>query len=78
MRRGNVLRDLGLGTAGWGDEYGTVTLTSEAQKWLAVPGNIELAEGVTLEMGATYVMTVTNCSAVNGGKFDCTVDFKKL
>ena len=67
-----------FGQAGWGDEYGTVTLTPEAQKYLAVPGNIELAEGVTLEMGATYVMTVTNCSAVNGGKFDCTVDFKKL
>ena len=67
-----------FGQAGWGDEYGTVTLTPEAQKWLAVPGNIELAEGVTLEMGATYVMTVTNCSALNGNKFDCTVDFKKL
>ena len=67
-----------FGQAGWGDEYGTVTLTPEAQKWLAVPGNIELAEGVTLEMGATYVMTVTNCSALNGNKFDCTIDFKKL
>ena len=67
-----------FGQAGWGDEYGTVTLTPEAQKYLAVPGNIELAEGVTLEMGATYVMTVTNCSALNSGKFDCTVDFKKL
>ena len=67
-----------FGQAGWGDEYGTVTLTPEAQKYLAVPGNIELAEGVTLEMGATYVMTVTNCSALNGNVFDCTVDFKKL
>ena len=67
-----------FGQAGWGDEYGTVTLTPEAQKWLSVPGNIELASDVTLEMGATYVMTVTNCSALNSGKFDCTVDFKKL
>lgn len=67
-----------FGQAGWGDEQGTVTLTPEAQKWLSTPGNIELAEGVTLEMGATYVMTVTDCSALNGGKFDCTVDFKKL
>ena len=67
-----------FGQAGWGDEYGTVTLTPEAQKYLAVPGNIELAEGVTLEMGATYVMTVTNCSPLNGNLFDCTVDFKKL
>ena len=67
-----------FGQAGWGDEYGTVTLTPEAQKWLSVPGNIELASDVTLEMGATNVMTVTNCSALNSGKFDCTVDFKKL
>lgn len=63
-----------FGQAGWGDEYGTVTLTPEAQKFLAVPGNIELAEGATLELGATYVMTVTAGPLVDG-KFDVTVDF---
>ena len=42
-------------------------------------GNIELAAGVTLELGAEYVMTVTNCSALDANnKFNCTIDFKKL
>ena len=68
-----------FGQAGWGAEYGTVTLTAEAQKYLGAPGNIELASGVQLEKGATYVMTVTNCTILNSdNKFDCTVDFKKL
>jgi hypothetical protein len=74
-----------FGQAGWGDEWGTVTLTEEAQKYLAVYGNVELlkvdeagSERHPLELGATYVMTVTNCSALNAGKFDCTIDFKKL
>ena len=68
-----------FGQAGWGAEYGTVTLTEEAQKWLSVPGNIELASGVELEQGATYVMTVTDCTPLDGdSKFNCTVDFKKL
>ena len=68
-----------FGQAGWGAEYGTVTLTAEAQKYLGAAGNIELASGVQLEKGATYVMTVTNCTALNSdNKFDCTVDFKKL
>ena len=66
-----------FGQAGWGDEYGTVTLTPEAQKVLAVPGNIELAEGATLELGATYVMTVRP-GALKYGKFDVEVDMKKL
>ena len=65
-----------FGQAGWGDEYGTVTLTPEAQKCLAVPGNVELAEGATLELGATYVMTVT-AGPLNNGKFDVTIDFVK-
>ena len=68
-----------FGQAGWGAEYGTVTLTAEAQKYLGAAGNIELASGVQLEKGATYVMTVTNCTALNSdNKFDCIVDFKKL
>ena len=67
-----------FGQAGWGAEYGTVTLTSEAQKYIAAPGNIELASGATLELGATYVMTVTECSALDAGnKFNCTIDFRK-
>ena len=74
-----------FGQAGWGDEWGTVTLTEEAQKYLGVYGNVELLkvdeaskERHPLELGATYVMTVTNCSALNAGKFNCTIDFKKL
>ena len=68
-----------FGQAGWGAEYGTVTLTDEAKKYLSAPGNIELASGIQLEKGATYVMTVTNCTALNAdNKFDCTVDFRKL
>ena len=65
-----------FGQAGWGDEQGTVTLTPEAQKCLAVPGNVELAEGAALELGATYVMTVT-AGPLNNGKFDVTIDFVK-
>lgn len=78
-----------FGQAGWGDEWKTVTLTDEAKKYLEVDGNAELivdhkddaGEKVykPLELGATYRMTVTNCSAVDGdGKFDVTIDFKKL
>jgi hypothetical protein len=74
-----------FGQAGWGDEWGTVTLTEEAQKYLAVYGNVELLkvdeaskERHPLELGATYVMTVTNCTSLKDSKFDCTIDFKKL
>ena len=74
-----------FGQAGWGDEWGTVTLTAEAQKYLGVYGNVELLKvdesgsaRHPLEIGATYVMTVTNCTDLKSGKFDCTIDFKKL
>ncbi|MGN1210121.1 MAG: DUF5121 domain-containing protein [Candidatus Cryptobacteroides sp.] len=69
-----------FGQAGWGDEMGTVTLTDEAKKYLGLPSNIELvSEETKLELGATYVMTVTaDNSGFTGGKFDCTVDFHKL
>ena len=51
-----------FGQAGWGAEWGTVTLTDEAKKWL----------------GATYVMTVTDCTPLDGdSKFNCTIDFRK-
>jgi len=80
-----------FGQAGWGVEWGTVTLTDEAKKYLTVDGNVELivdhkevVDGEEkkvfkpLELGATYRMTVTNCSAVKDDKFDVTIDFRKL
>jgi hypothetical protein len=68
-----------FGQAGWGVEYNTVTLTDEAAKYLKQDGNMALADGVTLEAGATYRMTVTNCTALDANsKFDCTIDFRKL
>ena len=76
-----------FGQAGWGDEWGTVTLTDEAKKYFEVSGNVELIldhqDGDTkvfkpLEVGAKYRMTVTDCSALNGGKFDVTIDFRKI
>ena len=67
-----------FGQAGWGAEYGTVTLTERAKEWIAVPGNIELASGVQLDLGAEYVMTVTDCTPLDAdNKFNCTVDFYK-
>lgn len=68
-----------FGQAGWGAEYGTVTLTERAKSYLALPGNVELASGVQLELGETYVMTVTDCTPLDAdNKFNCTIDFKKL
>ena len=67
-----------FGQAAWGAEYGTVTLTDEAKKYLQAAGNIELAGGVTLELGAEYVMTVTDCTPLDANnKFNCTIDFRK-
>ncbi len=67
-----------FGQAGWGAEYGTVILTERAKEWIAVPGNIELASGVQLELGAEYVMTVTECTELDANnKFNCKVDFYK-
>ncbi|MBR0322201.1 MAG: DUF5121 domain-containing protein, partial [Bacteroidales bacterium] len=74
-----------FGQAGWGAEWGTVTLTDEAKKWLEVYGNVELIKAdesgtrQPLELGATYVMTVTDCTPLDGdNKFNCTIDFRKL
>jgi hypothetical protein len=74
-----------FGQAGWGAEWGTVTLTDEAKKWLEVYGNVELIKAdesgtrQPLELGATYVMTVTECTPLDGdNKFNCTIDFRKL
>ena len=67
-----------FGQAAWGAEYGTVTLTDEAKKYLQNAGNIELAAGVKLELGAEYVMTVTDLTPLDANnKFDCTIDFRK-
>lgn len=77
-----------FGQAGWGAEWNTVTLTDEAKKYIAQDGNVELIvesnDGGNktykpLEKGATYRMTVTNCSELNAdNKFDVTIDFRKL
>ena len=78
-----------FGQAGWGVEWGTVTLTDEAKKWLEVYGNVELIgkdrkaddsgweTRYPLELGATYVMTVTDCTEAVDSKFNCTIDFRK-
>lgn len=67
-----------FGQAGWGAEYGTVTLTDEAKKLLRKNVNVENIEGVTLEKGETYVMTVKNCTPLDSSdKFNCTIDFRK-
>ena len=78
-----------FGQAGYGVEWRNVTLTDEAQKYLSNQGNVELvvtgkdADGKKiykpLELGATYRMTVTDCSAIGADeKFDVTIDFRKL
>ena len=56
---------------GWGGEMGTVTFTEEAAKYLAQPGNIELASGVKLTKGATYRLTID----LNDGE---KVDFREV
>ena len=58
--------------------YDKVTLTDEAKKYLQAAGNVELAAGVQLELGAEYVMTVTDCTPLDANnKFNCTIDFRK-
>ena len=67
-----------FGQAAWGAEYDKVTLTDEAKKYLQAAGNVELAAGVQLELGAEYVMTVTECTPLDANnKFNCTIDFRK-
>lgn len=78
-----------FGQAGWGVELRNATLTDEAQKYLSNQGNVEFvvtgndADGKKiykpLEHGATYRMTVTDCSEIGADKkFDVTIDFRKL
>ena len=70
-----------FGQAGWGAEQASdLNLTDEAKKYIkqSAGSNIEMADGVTLEKGATYVMTVTDCTPLDGdNKFNCTIDFRK-
>ena len=61
---------------GWGGEkgtLGTVVLTESASALLKDSGNFELAGGVQLEKGATYVLTID--LSVAGTE---TIDFRKL
>ena len=60
----------------WGGEkgsLGTVVLTEEAAALLKDAGNVELADGVQLEKGATYRLTID--LSVEGTE---TIDFRKM
>lgn len=57
---------------GWGVEMGTVTLTERTKALLKQSGNLELADDIQLEEGATYVLTID--LSVEGVE---TVDFYK-
>lgn len=68
-----------FGQDGWGSEKGkifgepaTVQLTTRAATLLKDAGNIELVDGITLEPGATYVLTID--LSVSGVE---TIDFYK-
>lgn len=58
---------------GWGGETAS-SLTEGALTLLKEKGNIELADEVTLEEGATYVITVD----FTNGKENATIDMRKL
>ena len=57
---------------GWGGEFATsaLTFTSGASKLIKDAGNFELADGVQLEEGATYVLTVDLTAGVEKGVFN--------
>ena len=57
---------------GWGGEFATsaLTFTSGASKLIKDAGNFELADGVQLEEGATYVLTVDLTDGVEKGVFN--------
>ena len=65
-----------LGTVSCNLDYFPVTDYNE--------GNVEVSDDsgwetrYPLELGATYVMTVTDCTPLDGdSKFNCTIDFRK-
>lgn len=69
-----------FGQAGWGAEQASdLNLTDEAKKYIkqSAGSNIELVDGVQLEKGAEYVMTITDCTELTDNKFNCTIDFRK-
>lgn len=55
---------------GWGGEFGqnSMTMTGNTTSLLSWPGNIELAQDVTLEEGATYRMTIDLSAGIENGK----------
>ena len=57
---------------GWGGEFATsaLTFTSGASKLIKDAGNFELADGVQLEEGATYVLSVDLTAGVEKGVFN--------
>ncbi len=58
---------------------GNVELIVDHKENAVIDGNEEERKVFKpLELGATYRMTVTNCSALDGGKFDVTIDFRKM
>ncbi len=61
-----------FGQDGWGFEF-TEVLAETAKTLIKNSGNLELADGVNLEQGATYVLTI-DCSA---GKNSPIINFEK-
>ena len=59
---------------GWGGEMKSPTLASGTEKLLKDSGNLELADGVQLEEGATYQLTID----LTAGKDQGVVSFVKL
>ena len=57
---------------GWGGEYPTssLTFTNNAKALIKDAGNFELADGVQLEEGATYVVTIDLTAGTDKGTFD--------
>lgn len=57
---------------GWGGEYATsaMTFTDEATQLIKDAGNFELTDGVQLEQGATYVMTIDLTEGTDKGIFN--------
>lgn len=57
---------------GWGGEYPAdgLKFTDNAASIIKNAGNFELADGVTLEEGATYVITVDLSAGIDNGIFD--------
>lgn len=61
---------------GWGGEFGqdALTMTGSTTDFLKNPGNFELADGVNLEEGATYRVTIDLTKGIENG----TINMVKL